>query len=212
MEDVLEQHAGSFADDVEGLDWSRLPCFCLPGSTAGQRPSWILRHGYRVALLKDPTQLWFICCYCHQKKILDHGGAGAYHVTLATSSATKHLAQNKAGHRLTKDGVSAPLPGGGRTIAQLVAQGVEVPQDFDQQQFRMAAVMWLVENKHSICEFVLPLFQEMIELANPAPADALWVSHNSVSVFAMKLFSAIQPHVVAAIAGACSKIHISFDG
>jgi len=28
----------------------------------------------------------------------------------------------------------------------------------------------------------------------------------------MKLFSALQPRVVAAIAGACSKIHISFDG
>jgi hypothetical protein len=72
--------------------------------------------------------------------------------------------------------------------------------------------MWLVENNHPICEFVSPSFREMIELANPAAADALWVSHNSVSAFAMKLFSALQPRVVAAIAGACSKIHISFDG
>jgi len=72
--------------------------------------------------------------------------------------------------------------------------------------------MWLVEKNHPIREFVSPSFQEMIRLANPAAADALWVSHNSVSAFAMKLFSVLQPRVVAAIAGACSKIHISFDG
>ena len=83
---------------------------------------------------------------------------------------------------------------------------------FDQQQFRIAAVMWLVENNHPIREFVLPSFREKIQLANPAAADALWVSHNSVSAFAMKLFSALQPRVIAAIAGACSKIHNSFDG
>ena len=51
-----------------------------------------------------------------------------------------------------------------------------------------------------------------MELANPAAAAALWVSHNSVSAFVMKLFSALQPHVVAAIEAASSNIHISFDG
>jgi hypothetical protein len=52
----------------------------------------------------------------------------------------------------------------------------------------------------------------MIELANPAAAAALWVSHNSISTFVTKLFSALQPRVVAAIEAAKSKIHISFDG
>jgi hypothetical protein len=51
-----------------------------------------------------------------------------------------------------------------------------------------------------------------LTLANLAAAAALWVSHNSVSAFVMKLFSALQPHVVAAIEAASSKIHISFDG
>ena len=77
---------------------------------------------------------------------------------------------------------------------------------------KRSAVMLPVENNLPIRELVSPSFREMIQLANPAAADALWVSHNSVSAFAMKLFSALQPRVVAAIAGACSKIHISFDG
>ena len=40
----------------------------------------------------------------------------------------------------------------------------------------------------------------------------LWVSHNSVSTFVMKLFSAIQPRVIEAIRTARSKIHIGCDG
>jgi hypothetical protein len=51
----------------------------------------------------------------------------------------------------------------------------------------------------------------MIALANPAAAEALWVSHNSVSTFVIKLFSAIQPRVIKAIQTARSKIHISFN-
>jgi hypothetical protein len=56
------------------------------------------------------------------------------------------------------------------------------------------------------------LFKEMIELANPAAAAALWVSQNDVSAFVMKLFSALRLHVVAAIEAASRKIHINFDG
>jgi hypothetical protein len=52
----------------------------------------------------------------------------------------------------------------------------------------------------------------MLELANSAAVEALWVSHNSVSALVMRLFSAIQPRVVDAIQTAQSKIHISFDG
>jgi hypothetical protein len=52
----------------------------------------------------------------------------------------------------------------------------------------------------------------MMDLANPTAVASLWVSHSSVSAFVMKLFSALQSRVVAAIMAASSKIHISFDG
>jgi hypothetical protein len=136
---------------------------------------------------------------------------GCYNVTQATSSAAKHLALESAGHRLIKDGAKALLTGGERTILQLVAQGVAVSQEvanamgsFDHQQFRVTAVMWLVENNHPICKFVSPLFRVMIELANPAAADLLWVSHNSVSAFVMKLFSVLQPCVATVRTLLCS--------
>jgi hypothetical protein len=59
---------------------------------------------------------------------------------------------------------------------------------FDQQRFRMAAMMWLVERNHPLRELGSPYLREMIELANPAAVEALWVSHNSVSASVMKLF------------------------
>jgi hypothetical protein len=77
---------------------------------------------------------------------------------------------------------------------------------------RTPTLTWLVDNNHPLREFTSPSFREMIELANLAAAAALWVSHNSVSAFVMKLFSALQLSVVAAIEAASSKIHISFDG
>jgi hypothetical protein len=88
------------------------------------------------------TQTWFICRYCHQHKIINSGGPGAYNVSSAMSAAATHLGQNKRGHNLTKNGVKQPLKGGGQTIEQIVAAGVKVPQDvanklggFDQQRF-----------------------------------------------------------------------------
>jgi hypothetical protein len=76
----------------------------------------------------------------------------------------------------------------------------------------MVAVMWLVWGNHPLRELGSPSFQEMIALANPAAAAALWVSHNSIFTFVMKLFSAIQLRVIEAIRTARSKIYISFDG
>jgi hypothetical protein len=209
----------SWADDLEGIKWERLPCWCSPPVTAGLRPSWIFRHGYRVVLRKNMTKIWFVCRWCHNRNRIQQGGAGAYDVTLATSAAGKHLGLDIAGHGLTKNGPKKPLIGATKSIMQVVAEGVQVPQEvvtamgsFDQQRFRMAAVMWLVEGNHPLRELGSPYFREMIELANPAAVEALWVSHNSVSAFVMKLFSAIQPRVVEAIRTARSLIHISFDG
>jgi hypothetical protein len=211
--------SSSFADDLEGIQWDRLPRFCPPPVTAGPRPSWIFRHGYRVTLRTDMTKIWFVCRWCHDRKVISRGGPGCYDVTAATTSAIKHLGMNTRGHNLTKDGSKKVLAGSTKTIAQIVAEGVPVPQEvvtalgsFDQQRFRVAAVMWLVEGNHPLRELGSPSFQEMIALANPAAAEALWVSHNSVSTFVMKLFSAIQPRVIEAIQTARSKIHISFDG
>jgi hypothetical protein len=48
-------------DTFEGLDWSRLPRYIKPLASARARRSWVYRYGWRVALLKDPDRIFFVC-------------------------------------------------------------------------------------------------------------------------------------------------------
>ncbi|RYN17161.1 hypothetical protein AA0112_g12189 [Alternaria arborescens] len=52
----------------------------------------------------------------------------------------------------------------------------------------------------------------MIRFSNPEAEKALWANHESVSRYVMKLYTFMQPQVVARLRTAASKIYISFDG
>jgi hypothetical protein len=191
-----ESFDARFADNFEGIDWLRLPSFIRPVATQKQKKSWIYRHGYRVALMRDHTKIWFVCKCCHEHKIIDAGGSGLFDVSSATSAASAHLGQNTRGHGYHKDGkkLFKLFEGGQQSLAQMLSSGVEVSQaaanamgGFNVQRFRLAAVLWLVDNNHPLREFETPAFRAMIEFANPEAAAALWVSHTSVSTFVMRL-------------------------
>ena len=83
---------------------------------------------------------------------------------------------------------------------------------FNCQEFRLAAVDWLVENNHPLSEFTTPAFCRILKAANPEATAALWTHHQSVSRYVMRLYEAMQPSVKTALSKALSKIHISFDG
>jgi len=62
----------------------------------------------------------------------------------------------------------------------MLAAGVEGEQSaanatgkFNVQRFRLAAVLWLVNNKHPLREFETRAFQSVIEFANPQAEIAL---------------------------------------
>jgi hypothetical protein len=84
--------------------------------------------------------------------------------------------------------------------------------NFNVQGFRLAAVLWLINNNYLLREFTTPAFRAIIEFANLEAEVALWASYTSVSAFVMRLFSFIQPHVIKALLTAISKVYISFDG
>ncbi|KAI1663207.1 hypothetical protein L13192_12750, partial [Pyrenophora tritici-repentis] len=192
-----------FVDDFEGIDWSRLPRFQKPLRTLKQKKSWVFQHGYRVASCNNLSRTFFICKYCHQHKIMDATGVGVAEVTHATSSASAHLAINRTGHRITKAGVVQPaLNNGQLTIAMAAKQGIEISQsvgnalgNFDVQRFRLAAIIWLVENNHPITQFEQPAFRAMLTFANPEAEAALWRSHHSVSRFVLRLYDYMVPQV-----------------
>lgn len=210
--------------DYNGLDWARLPGFRVPLSAPKGSISWVFQHGWRVWKegTHHPERLYFVCRYCHQQKI----PGGVLQVTKSTSAANLHLAQQKPGHRLSRTGPllekSAPpskrLPGQ-LSLRHALEGGLVLDRDahnkfgnFDIQGFRQAAVLWLVDNNHPLCEFESPAFRTMIRFSNPEAEAALWKSHNSVARFVMKLYSWLQPQVVRALSESISKIHVSFDG
>ena len=97
----------------------------------------------------------------------------------------------------------------GVSVSQAVANELA---GFNLQQFRLAAVGWLVDNNHPISEFEKPAFRDMISAANPEAEGALWRCHKSVSQYIMRLYDYLQPRVVSELSDAISKIHVSFDG
>ena len=207
-----------FADNFDGIDWSRLPAFIKPTRTLKQRKSWVWQYGYRVALRVNPSRTYFICRYCFQHRALDING-GIAEVTKATSSASAHLALNKPGHRISKTGTIPHREEGQLTIAMAVARGVDVSQsaanalgNFDVQRFRLSAIQWLVDNNLPISVFESSSFRSMMGFANPEAEAALWQSHHSVARFVLRLYDYMAPQVVAELSQAASKIHISFDG
>jgi hypothetical protein len=73
-------------------------------------------------------KIWFVCRWCYDRNRIRQGGVGAYDVTLATLAAGKHLGLDILGHGLTRNGPKKPLIGSTKSIVQIVAEGVLVPQ------------------------------------------------------------------------------------
>ncbi|KAG9384540.1 Dimer-Tnp-hAT domain containing protein [Pyrenophora tritici-repentis] len=84
--------------------------------------------------------------------------------------------------------------------------------NFNIQEFRLAAVTWLVENNLPLSQFESSSFRNMIQLASVEAERALWASHNSVSRYVIRLYNYLLPKVVASLSESMSKVHISFDG
>ena len=122
-----------------------------------------------------------MCKYCHQHKLINIGGSGIFEVTRATSLAAAHLSLNTRGHGYIKDGLkSIVLPSGQLSMRQAIERGIPISQrvataigGFNIQRFRLAAVLWLVDNNYSLREFETPAFRAMMEFTNPEAAAAL---------------------------------------
>ncbi|KAG9375767.1 hypothetical protein A1F94_013716 [Pyrenophora tritici-repentis] len=201
--------------DFEGVDWSRLR----------GKASWIFQHGWRVWKegTHHPDELYFVCKYCHIHKLPN----GVHRVTKSTTAANGHLQLDKPGHRLSKDGpiLSKPLrKHGQQSLRQAALSGVKFSLEayktignFDVQEFRQAAALWLVDNNRPLREFETPAFRKMIRLANPEAEAALWRSHNSVSAkgaivdLPIALPQLVGAHTGEAIADAVTKILQSFS-
>ena len=85
-------------DSFNGIDWTCLPQYMKPLASQRHRKSWIYRYGYRVALLKNPARLYFVCRYCYEHKYIDAGRGGVFETTRSPSAAARHLEERRPGH------------------------------------------------------------------------------------------------------------------
>jgi len=65
IEDVDPRLPPGFVDDLEGINFTRLPGYCKPGATTKRGRSWVFQHGYRIAKLSNMKECWWLCKYCH---------------------------------------------------------------------------------------------------------------------------------------------------
>ena len=198
---TYEEFDASLMDDFEGLNFSLLPRYVRLASSQSSRKSWIYRYGWRVALLRDPSKLFFVCRYCYDHKITPI--SGIYETTRSTTAAARHLEEQKRGHGQNPPGKTAAstkvswlermLKQSNGNVSQTAANEL---LGFNTQRFRMAAVSWLVENNHPLSEFESPAFRRLIAAANPQAEAALWASHVSVTRFVVRLYDYLKPRVV----------------
>ena len=206
-------------DNFDSIDWARLPKYIKPVAEPRQRKSWIYLYGFRVALLKDPNRIYFVCRYCHERKFIDAGRGGIFETTRAVSAAARHLMEQRPGHSHRAPGKSAVamqesllhqvLKVSTTSVSQAVANELI---SFSTHRFRLAAVGWLVESNHPLSEFKTPAFRQLLAAANPEAEKALWTSHMSVSRYVVRLYDYLKPLVIKELSQALSKIHLSFDG
>jgi hypothetical protein len=163
-DEEFEAFDAHLMDNYDGIDWSRLRRYQLPLTTHKFRKSWVYRHGYRVALRRNPACIFWVCHYCYQHKATDTG-RGIFNTTASISAAARHLADEKPGHSILAPGKTLKLKLESSVYSALMAGKLPVSQavanqlsGFNNQRFRLAAVAWLIDNNHPLSEFKKPAF------------------------------------------------------
>ncbi|KAI1507609.1 Dimer-Tnp-hAT dimerization containing protein [Pyrenophora tritici-repentis] len=204
-------------DKYDGFNWSRYPKHCKPPTSLSNRASWVYSHGYRIALRSNVAKVTWICHYCYKHKFTTVG-RGIHDVSQSPSAPARHLGEDKKGHGLKPPSKRTTVAPRKETLLERALQKgcsqavANELTNFNIQEFRLAAVTWLVENNLPLSQFESSSFRNMIQLASVEAERALWASHNSVSRYVIRLYNYLLPKVVASLSESMSKVHISFDG
>ncbi|KAG9382086.1 Dimer-Tnp-hAT domain containing protein [Pyrenophora tritici-repentis] len=168
-------------------------------------------------LAQQRRKVTWICHYCYKHKFTTVG-RGIHDVSQSPSAPARHLGEDKKGHGLKPPSKRTTVAPRKETLLERALQKgcsqavANELTNFNIQEFRLAAVTWLVENNLPLSQFESSSFRNMIQLASVEAERALWASHNSVSRYVIRLYNYLLPKVVASLSESMSKVHISFDG
>ncbi|KAA8612811.1 hypothetical protein PtrV1_13380 [Pyrenophora tritici-repentis] len=202
-------------DKYDGFNWSRYPKHCKPPTSLSNRASWVYSHGYRIALRSNVAKVTWICHYCYKHKFTTVG-RGIHDVSQSPSAPARHLGEDKKGHGLKPPSKRTTVAPRKETLLERALQKgcsqavANELTNFNIQEFRLAAVTWLVENNLPLSQFESSSFRNMIQLASVEAERALWASYNSVSRYVIRLYNYLLLKVVASLSESMSKVHIMF--
>ncbi|KAF7572495.1 hypothetical protein PtrM4_074000 [Pyrenophora tritici-repentis] len=202
-------------DKYDGFNWSRYPKHCKPPTSLSNRASW---SSYRIALRSDVAKVTWICHYCYKHKFTTVG-RGIHDVSQSPSAPARHLGEDKKGHGLKPPSKRTTVAPRKETLLERALQKgcsqavANELTNFNIQEFRLAAVTWLVENNLPLSQFESSSFRNMIQLASvEAELDSATINSIRVSRYVIRLYNYLLPKVVASLSESMSKVHISFDG
>ncbi|KAG9388437.1 Dimer-Tnp-hAT domain containing protein [Pyrenophora tritici-repentis] len=190
-------------DKYDGFNWSRYPKHCKPPTSLSNRASWVYSHGYRIALRSNVAK--------------SRGSATIAISTISISASTSSRRRQERSWLEASSKRTTVAPRKETLLERALQKGCSQAvanelTNFNIQEFRLAAVTWLVENNLPLSQFESSSFRNMIQLASVEAERALWASHNSVSRYVIRLYNYLLPKVVASLSESMSKVHISFDG
>ncbi|KAG9384305.1 Dimer-Tnp-hAT domain containing protein [Pyrenophora tritici-repentis] len=168
-------------------------------------------------LAQQRRKVTWICHYCYKHKFTTVG-RGIHDVSQSPSAPARHLGEDKKGHGLKPPSKRTTVAPRKETLLERALQKgcsqaiANELTNFNIQEFRLAAVTWLVENNLPLSQFESSSFRNMIQLASVEAERALWASYNSVSRYVIRLYNYLLLKVVASLSESMSKVHISFDG
>ena len=205
----------NFETNYDGIDWQRLGRYQKPFKALERNPSFIYKYGYRLQH-RTTKRLYWECKYCHQHA----QPGGRFDITSATSSASRHLAEERKGHGYNKHGIIEFDKKRKATVLEvlskkhMISQGLtnDLIGGFNKTTFQQAVIEWITNNNHPLREVETPSFRVMIAAANPDAEKWIWKSHRSVRLHIMQDYEAYQAAVIDELACARSKLHFSFDG
>ncbi|KAG9382290.1 Dimer-Tnp-hAT domain containing protein [Pyrenophora tritici-repentis] len=190
-------------DKYDGFNWSRYPKHCKPPTSLSNRASWVYSHGYRIALRSNVAK--------------SRGSATIAISTISISASTSSRRRQERSWLEASSKRTTVAPRKETLLERALQKGCSQAvanelTNFNIQEFRLAAVTWLVENNLPLSQFESSSFRNMIQLASVEAERALWASYNSVSRYVIRLYNYLLLKVVASLSESMSKVHISFDG
>jgi hypothetical protein len=198
----------------DGIDWSRLPGYCMRKHGRRVRTGWVWEHGYDIEKAGSGRRSW-LCKECHRKR------ATTTHIydSASTSQANSHM---ESVHRINKDGQLPPKRKKQRTLFDMADLDSHRPKDqalmnafiasFDPIHFQGLLIRWVACDNVPFNKLESRYFRDLMGYANGAIIESGSLpTHSTMREWIVRSFNRHKGVVTELLSCSLSRINISFD-